>query len=244
MRPLDGKRVVVTRPHGGAAELTRALRALGARVVSVPLIRIRHPRRQRALEAALGSHDWVAFTSVHGVEAVAPELARLRHGRPRVAAIGPGTAQALQREGIRADVVARTSTGVGLARALRRSMKDASRVLHPTSDRARRSFCEQLASAGHRVTEVVAYRTLPTKPPSSALRRRAAQADAIVVCSPSAVEQLRARRLFAPRPLLACIGPVTAKAARELGFRVGAIASRPTPRALAQAVARALGPAR
>lgn len=240
MRPLDGKRVVVTRPRGRAAELTRELRALGAQVVSLPLIRIRS--RQPALEAALASHDWVALTSLHGVQAVVPKLARMGRGRPRVAAVGPGTARALLRRGIRPDVVARTATAEGLARALRQALAGArARVLHPTSDRARRALREGLTSGGHRVTELVAYRTLATKPPSAGLRRRAAQADAIVVCSPSAVRQLRARQLASPRALLACIGPVTARAAREQGFRVGAVASRPTPRALAAAVARALG---
>jgi uroporphyrinogen-III synthase len=248
-RPLAGRRILVTRPRGRSRELCRELARLGARVVSLPLIEVEYPPRNPALEAelrALESYDWIAFTSPHGVVATIRGLRRIGRDAAalrcaRVAAVGPGTAAALGRHGLRADVVGQPSTGEGLARVLRRAVVGPASILHPGSDRAGHSLSTTLAAAGHRVREVVAYRTVAVR---TAAGRRAAHADAVIVCSPSAVAQLRAQRIGPPRAVLACIGPVTAKAARALGLRVGAVARRPTARALAAAAVRALAEAR
>jgi uroporphyrinogen-III synthase len=89
------------------------------------------------------------------------------------------------------------------------------------------------------VAEVIAYRTRAAPPDARALQRALA-ADAFVVCSPSAAEQLKRHRLPSRRGVVACLGPTTARAARRLGLRVASVASRPTPEALADAVVHAL----
>lgn len=248
-RPLAGRRVVITRLADRADPLASELRALGAHVVESPLIRIEHPRRAPALDAelrALSSYDWVVFTSVPAVEAVVRRLRAL--GRSvralrsrRVAAVGPATALALRKRGIEVAVVAKTSTALGLAQALLRALpREATCLLHPASDRARGVLSERLASAGHLVRQVAAYRTRPARGSAARALRLWERADAVVVCSPSAVEQLAAPGRSASRGALTCIGPVTAKAARERGFRVAAVARSPTSRALASALVRAL----
>jgi len=98
VKPLKGRRILVTRRSEQTGSLREALSALGATVVEVPLIAHEPPADPRPLDEALGRlarYDWVAFTSANAVEAVAGRLARL--GVPlaagvRLAAVGPSTA--------------------------------------------------------------------------------------------------------------------------------------------------------
>lgn len=245
--PLAGRRVVVTRPRGSAVAIGRRLAALGADVVNLPLLAIAPPLRYAALDAelrSLASYDWVVFTSRHAVDAAIARLRALGRGPVawhglRVAAVGPGTAAALLRHGVRPDLAARPSNAAGLVGGLLGAMRGPAAILHPTSDRARPELALGLRRAGHLVSEVVAYRTLSARPAASALRR-ARRADAFVVCSPSAAEELHRHRLPPAHAALACIGATSARAARRLSLRVDAVGARPTPEALAQAVARAV----
>jgi uroporphyrinogen-III synthase len=78
--PLAGKRVVITRAESQSAALAAALRALGAEVVSLPLIQILPPLDYAPLDSALRSlstFDWLVFSSQNAVTAVAERLAVL-----------------------------------------------------------------------------------------------------------------------------------------------------------------------
>ena len=107
-RPLAGHRIAVTRPQAQARALIEGLRELGAEPLSLPTIRIADPSDPGPLRQALDDlerYDWVAFTSVNGVDRFWRELEAA--GRPsslpetmRVAAIGPATAEALRRRGV------------------------------------------------------------------------------------------------------------------------------------------------
>ena len=110
-RPLFGRTVAVTRARAQASGLAARLRELGAAVVEAPMI------RTRSLDAplpVLDGYDLVCVTSPVGAAELWARLratgldARALAGR-RVAAIGPGTARALEEHGIAADVVATAS---------------------------------------------------------------------------------------------------------------------------------------
>ena len=78
--PLQGRRVIVTRPKNGRGALSGKLRALGAQVLEFPCIETRPlspcPPLERAL-SRLSSYSWAVFTSAAGVEAVWETLAAL-----------------------------------------------------------------------------------------------------------------------------------------------------------------------
>ena len=107
-RPLFGRRVVVTRAREQASELRVRLEDLGAEVLELPAIAL-DPIDFELPD--LSRYAWVVFTSANGVDAffdggLAPAGLDARAlGTARVAAIGPGTASALARRGIRADLV-------------------------------------------------------------------------------------------------------------------------------------------
>src|SRR5262249_37923161 len=120
------------------------------------------------LDTALGeleSFTWVVFTSVNGVAMVdrrlsARGLAWTAISRKRVAAVGPGTAEALAGHGVRVGVVPMEyrPEGVGGGR-LRRVLGPGDRVLLPRAKETRDVLVVELRRLGVAVTEVPAYQT-------------------------------------------------------------------------------------
>jgi uroporphyrinogen-III synthase len=203
----------VTRPREQAAPLAEELRRRGLDVEVHPLIEI-EPVDDGPIET--GGYDWVVVTSPNG----ARELARRRTGElPRVAAIGPGTADALDRAGIRADLVPAVSTQEGLVAEFPRP---AGRVLFVGAEEARRVLVDDL---GAEFRAVYRTRRLRPDPPP--------RADLAVVASPSAADALAALELGLP---VVAIGPVTAEAARSRGLDVVAEAHTPDLAGLVEAV--------
>jgi uroporphyrinogen III methyltransferase/synthase len=111
--------------------------------------------------------------------------------------------------------------------ALARQKVAKSRILLPRAEGARRELVRGLRALGARVDELPLYVAAPPAAPEpEALRRlRAGEVDVVTFASSSAVKNLL--KLLegdtAPLkgPLIACIGPVTARTAREAGLEVG-----------------------
>lgn len=254
-RPLFGKRVLVTRAEGQASSTAALLRDAGAEPVVVPTIVIGPPSEPEPLARAVrelraGAYAWAAFTSANGVERtwdaiVAAGGDARAFGAARLAAIGPATAAALERHGLRPEVVAREFKGEGLAEDMLAAMgASRGRVLLARAARARQVLPEALTAAGWAVDVVAAYETRPPGP--EAVQGLVAQLgsgslDAVTFTSSSTVENLcdllgeRAAGLL-QRPRLASIGPVTTETARGRGLRVDVTASRYTVPGLIQAL--------
>ena len=237
-QPLYGRRIVITRPEAQrmADELTR----LGAEVTIVPLIEIR-PAEGRALEDAveeIARYDWVVLTSVNGVTAVAQALAGLvGSSGTRVAAVGPVTAEAIRDTGVEpAFVAARASEDIagGLGEI------DGKRVLLPQADIAESHLADELRGRGAQVEAVVAYRTVLVEPPMwGILPLRIA--DAVVLASGSACRSLAAAGGAGGGAMLVCIGPKTARVAREVGLKVGLVADETTSDGIIRALVDEFG---
>jgi uroporphyrinogen-III synthase len=235
-QPLYGVRIVITRPE--AKPLADELERLGAEVTVVPLIEIR-PAEGRALEDAIdtmGSYDWVVLTSVNGVAAVAQGLAGLG-GDARVAAVGPVTADAIRDHGVEPTFVATRASddiaaGLGEIEGLR--------VLLPQADLAEPHLADELRGRGAHVEAVVAYRTILVEPPMwGILPLRIA--DAVVLASGSACRSLAAAGGAGGGAMLVCIGPKTAKVAREVGLKVGLVADEATSDGIIRALVDQFG---
>lgn len=223
--PLAGRRIVVTRPE--AKPLVDELVGLGAEVTLVPLIEIRPADDRRALEDALArleTYDWLILTSVNTVAALGDSLHVGLSPRVRVAAIGPVTADAIRERGIEPAFVA-TRASEDIAGGLGRI--EGSRVLLPQADIADPHLADELRGKGAEVDAVIAYRTVLVEPPMwGILPLRIA--DAVVLASGSACRSLAAAGGAGEGVLLVCIGPKTAKVAREVGLKVGLVADETT----------------
>lgn len=251
-RPLHGVRVLVPRTRHQASALSDRLRALGAEPVEAPTIAIEPPEDPAALRAALarvadGAWTWLALTSANGVEAVAGAMAALgldarALAGVRIAAVGPGTAVALERIGIRADLVPEPFSARGLADALV-AHGEPDRILLPRADIAAPALTAVLRDAGWSVDEVEAYRTTPVAALDAGVVADLAEGriDACAFASSSTVRNLVALADGLDASVrVASIGPVTSATCVEVGLTVRAEADPHDVDGLAEAVVRAL----
>jgi uroporphyrinogen III methyltransferase/synthase len=243
--PLFGKRVLVTRAREQAGRTASLLRERGADPVVVPMIEIHPPPDPGPMTdvvSALERYGWVVLTSANGVEHLWAEVRR--QGRDtrafataKIAAIGPGTAAALEQHGLTADLVPAIHTGEGLAYELLAAIGDAKpRVLVARAEVARDVVPDALRSAGCEVDVVPVYTTrAPPRPLLEALAAllEAQEIDVVTFTSSSTVVHLcdalegRAPSLLS-RTCVASIGPVTTETARKRGLRVDVTASEHT----------------
>lgn len=207
-------KVVVTRPRDQAGPLVGRLEALGLEVVECPLIEIEPCDDPVDVEG----YDWVIVTSPNG----ARELARRARGAlPKVAAVGPGTAETLRELGIDPAFVPRVSSQDGL---LAEFPRPAGRVLFAAAEGARRGPVEALGA-----DFVALYRTRLLRP------ERVPDGDVVVLASRSAARAFA--DLGAAMPAVS-IGPQTTRAAEQAGLRVVAEAATHDLEGLVEAVRR------
>jgi uroporphyrinogen III methyltransferase/synthase len=234
-RPLHGRRIVVTRARAQASGLAATLRDLGAEAVELPAIRI-EPRLEaddvRAAVAAIGDYALICLTSPNGVrlffEALAAAGLDARAlSRATVAAIGPGTARALAKRGIAADVVPERFVAEGLIEALDGVEVEGRRVLVARAADARDVLPEWLRKRGATVDDVALYETVPEVPDADAIEA-AQSADYVTFTSSSTVTNLLGAlgERFPGAARVVSIGPVTSEAARDAGLTVHVEAER------------------
>jgi uroporphyrinogen-III synthase len=246
VKPLAGRRVLVTRGEGQSGRLVDRLRARGADVVEVPMVRIVAPDDPRPFHDALrslGGGDWLLLTSANAVHAVAEAAGGLA-ATVRLASAGPATTEAI-RSLLPGRPVTAEATGAfgsdGLARALALVDVKGARMLFPVSDRSPATLADALRARGANVEVVVAYRT--AVPAGVGERLRAALeagVDVLTFASPSAVETFaRFGGAGCPVPAVA-IGPSTASAVRIAQLNLAATADTATDLGLAEAVERHL----
>jgi uroporphyrinogen III methyltransferase/synthase len=241
--PLAGRSVAVTRTRDGASALSDVLRARGASVLEVPLIRFAATGDEVALHARLSDLTgvaWLLLTSNQAVTALFTHLEALgldaRHlAGVRLAAVGPSTARSLQGRGLRADFVPSTPGARHLGAEL--PARPGEGTLHLTSQEAEADLERALTARGLRYDRAELYRTEAARPGEHALARLRG-ADVVTLASGSAARHLAA--LAGTDFTVAAMGPQTAEAAREAGFTRVAVARAASLEALADAAAQAV----
>jgi uroporphyrinogen III methyltransferase/synthase len=216
-RPLLGLSVAVTRARAQASGLAARLRGLGAEVVETPAIRIVPVPVELP---SIDRYDLVCLTSPNGAALLFERLAergldaRALAGA-RVAAIGPGTAAALRRAGVIADVVADRYVAEGLVEAL--AGQPVSRVLVARAAEARDVLPDALRGRGAEVDVLALYETVAE--PLGAAERSAARAADYVTFTSSSTVKFWSEAVGDPGAArLVSIGPVTSEALRQRGL--------------------------
>lgn len=251
-KPLHGVRVVVTRSPKQQGRLAGHLAELGAEVVPLPTIDFtgpREPARVAEAVAGLARYDWVLFTSANGVDAFLDALyaegrdLRAFGGGAKVACVGPATARRLRARGLVPDLVPTEYVAEGLLAALRAEGIAGRQILLPRAEVARETLPDTLRAEGASVDVVPVYRTVaPAVDPGCRGRVARGEVDVITFTASSTVTQFvqqlepdELRRVQA-RAVAACIGPITARTAREAGFDVAIEAKRYTVPGLVEAL--------
>jgi uroporphyrinogen III methyltransferase/synthase len=234
-RPLHGRRVVVTRARAQASGLAATLRGLGAEAIELPAIRI-EPRLDaaevREAAATIAGYELICLTSPNGVRLLFEAMdeagsdSRALSGAT-VAAIGPGTARALARRGVKADIVPERFVAESLVESLSALELAGKRTLVARAAEARDVIPDWLAEREAEVDVVALYETVREQPDEAAVE--AAQgADYVTFTSSSTVRNLTEAlgERFPSAARIVSIGPVTSAAAREAGIEVAVEASR------------------
>jgi uroporphyrinogen III methyltransferase/synthase len=211
-------RVVVTRPREQAGPLVARLEELGHEVVECPLIEIEPFSGPVEVEG----YDWVIVTSPNGAREL---VARATRELPKVAAVGPGTAETLRELGVEPALVPRVSSQDGLLAEFPRPV---GRVLFAAAEGARRRPIEELAA-----DFVALYTTRLVRP------RELPDGDLVVLASGSAARSFAELGVDIPA---VTIGPQTTEAARAAGLRVLAEAETHDLDGLVAAVDRLASP--
>jgi uroporphyrinogen III methyltransferase / synthase len=188
-------KVIVTRPKAQAGPLVGRLEELGYEVVECPLIEI-----ERTSDEPIDctGYEWAVVTSPNGAD----EVARRADNLPKVAAVGPGTAEQLRKHGIEPDFVPRVSSVDGL---LDEFPRPAGRIVYLAAENARRRPIDAL-DADH----VPLYRTVLLQP-------EAPDGDVVVLASGSAARAYAWTGGTAPA---VSIGPETSRVAESVGLAV------------------------
>jgi uroporphyrinogen III methyltransferase/synthase len=256
VRPLFGRRIVVTRPREHARELIELLEEQGAHVIEAPTVRIASPSDYTSLDTAcadIGRYHWVVLPSAAGADAflrrllAGPGDIRSLHG-VRICAIGQASVDRFSAVGVKVDVAPEEYRPDTIAGVLSQGAGlDGQRILIPHIEGNRDILADELRRAGADVTTVPAYRTeriLPGDPGEPDIHKMLLeqQVDVMVFTSASTVRDYA--RDYGPEvladllraTLVAAIGPVTAQAAEAYGIRTSIMPAEHTIPALAAAV--------
>jgi uroporphyrinogen III methyltransferase/synthase len=226
-RPLFGQRILVTRAAEQADELVQQLAQLGAEVVLQPAIEILPPETYEALDeviATVADVNWIVFSSGNGVRYFLNRLLALgydaRHlAQAKLAAMGPGTAAALQDFNLRADLLPREYRAESMVDALRPRVKDQT-VLLIRASRGRDVLRAGLNKAGADVQQVVVYRSQDVQTLSPSTREAMEQGIDWVTFTSSAIARSSIALLgpYLEGVKSVSISPVTSEMMRSLGL--------------------------
>ena len=263
---LSDLRILIGRARHQAGGFSSSLRKLGAHVIEIPFLDIRQPRSYQPMDRALKNlrdYDWLIVTSVNGVEAFCSRLRRLHITRKqwehlRVAAIGPATRKAIEKGGLRVEVVPGEYVAESVVESLRAHI-GGKRVLLTRAKVARDVIPRELRKLGARVDVVEAYETgIPRAsrgPLRAVLKDPKRRPHVITFTSSSSARNfvallgpeagsLRAGPRRGARPPLepirmASIGPVTSSTLVDLGLSVDIEAKEYTIPGLIRAIVAA-----
>ena len=244
---LAGVRVLVTRPVEQAGPLARPIEAEGGVAVVSPVLAIEPvPDLARVREAIgpVSRYDLAVFVSRNAVAHGAALLAGAADDGPRVAAIGPSTARALEDAGLRVAIrpLAGYTSEALLAEPAMQSLRG-SRVLIVRGSGGRELLADTLAARGAEIVHAEVYERRPviTEARELIARWRTDGYDLATALSVETLEALRAQLGPAADELLARTPLVTASArviqmAAALGLPDAVSAHGPDDRALLEAM--------
>ncbi|MDH4226753.1 MAG: uroporphyrinogen-III C-methyltransferase [Deltaproteobacteria bacterium] len=252
--PLFGRRVLVTRAAEQASDFSNTLEGYGAIPVPFPAIKTVAPKNTRPLDTAirrLSSYNWAIFTSVNGVKyfferlyALGLDLRELKG--VKICSIGPATAEAIKERGIKIDLVPKEFKAEGVLKALGKKSISGKRFVLPRAEVAREVLPDEIRRLGGTIDVVTVYTTVKPKKETAELKKTLLKAPVDVVTFTSSSTVTNFCSLFKTKAELkralgkakiACIGPITAKTAKDNGLKTDIMPKDYTTAGLASAMA-------
>ncbi|MCP3025526.1 uroporphyrinogen-III synthase [Halobacillus sp. A5] len=226
MKPLEGRKVLVTRPFSQADVMINLFEKAGAAILHEPLIefRIHESKQNPRILSELHDFNWVFFTSSNGVKFFFEWLQRIGRPVPRhikVAVVGRNTKQTAEEMGVNVHFCPTTYDAEHMAEEFFVYHKEPGAVLYVRGDRSRETLLEILTEKGILFQSLTVYDTLLIKE-SEVISRELPSLDALTFTSPSTIEAFleitrKSNELALDIPCF-CIGATTAEKAEAKGF--------------------------
>jgi uroporphyrinogen-III synthase len=247
-KTLKGKTIAITRPREQAEEGGKLIVQKGGKPYFMPTIDIKGPGDLSAIKNfiyALAEEkvDYVIFMSVNGVQHLLDVAATLGLKKQLktclnvvgTLAVGPKTAEALEKNQIRVSVVPEKYTSDGIMQALQKRGASGKTIYIPRTSQAPPELAEKLRQMGNRVTEIYVYESkLPSdKELNEKFLRDLSEEriDAIIFSSSLGARNLvdmlkndiatqKLLALIKTKTTVVAIGPTTAKTLNDMGLKV------------------------
>jgi uroporphyrinogen III methyltransferase/synthase len=247
-RPLFGKKILITRSRVQSSNLVISLESLGVETIEVPSIEINPLDDYNAVDTELVSLDysWIIFASTNAVEVVFDRMKILGQDTRSlsgitIGAIGQATAAVLNNYGIAPDFISSRSVSEEVLEELSTRAWQNQRVLLPSSDIGRNILETGLKELGAVTNRIAVYKTSrPVGIEDQARQAIRSGLDLITFTSSSTVKNLLDilgdNKQYLEDIPIACIGPITADTAIQLGLKVELVADVHTVEGLVESI--------
>jgi len=262
-KPLFGNRILVTREHTVGFE---PLEEMGAEILEFHTISTVPPDDWSELDRAIDgieSYQWIILTSVNGVKYFFRRLfAKERDIRDlkgiRICAVGTKTASAINKFGIKVDLIPEKFHAEGLIDAFISEHRTQNlpagqagtehrlrglKMLLPRAEVAREVFPDKVRELGGQIDVVTAYRLVKPETHGKRLQRFLKQGKVSVATFTSAATFNNFMEITGEDAqallkdvAIAVIGPVTAKAVEKAGLKVSIMPETATVEAMVQEI--------
>jgi uroporphyrinogen-III synthase len=255
-RSLRGRTIVVTRPREQAEETVEAIEKRGGKPYLFPTIEIHGTADLSATKVffkALADKkvDYVILMSINGVQHLLNAAERLgvkdeikkNLKDTTTIAVGPKTANELQKNGIHVDLIPLQYTSEGILQCLQQRHVSGKTIYIPRTSEAPPDLTEKLRKMGNRVEEIYVYQS--QLPSDRGLAEKFVKdlaeekVDAVVFSSSLGVKNFfemlkqlipekKLRKLIEQKTAVVAIGPTTAKTLAEAGVKVDVMPNKST----------------
>jgi uroporphyrinogen III methyltransferase/synthase len=257
-KELKNRTILVACSAKKMVELASGLETMGGTVLPFPIIEAQAIEDAQELDRALASlqdYDWIIFTSAYGVSFFMQRLNESgicaeASSIPKIAAVGPATAEALSEFGYTPALIPKQFVAEGILEALidyygsPQHLKGC-RVLLPRALKAREWLPEALKAAGAHVDIIPCYRTIRgTIDDAMISKLRESKPDLIVFTSSSTIQNMIALlgqeegiRLLM-ESTIAVLGPITGRTAESFGKKAEIVPEENTIASLLGAIGK------
>lgn len=252
LKPLFGKKILITRAEEQSEELVDLLVEYGARVLTLPLLKFVLPDDLKPLDSAIDNlerYDWLIFTSANGVRFFFNRLKeREKDVRAlkgiKIMAIGPGTKKEIEKQNITVDAMPEKFIAESVVEYFGNNV-EGKRFLLPRARVARDVIPRLLQERGGKVDVVTVYETVVPEIKKETLKAlfEEEKIDVLTFTSSSTVRnfvQIAGKNVskWLDGVKIACIGPVTAETARNSGINPDIVSEEYTIKGIVDAIVK------
>ncbi len=234
MQPLKNNTILITRAESQSEDFSEKLQQLGAKTISLPLIKTSPINQTELSNSYNNTFDWLIFTSVNAAiyffETIDSKIVQ-----SKIAVVGEKTAQYIQQLGLTINFQPSEFTGKHLANEIPINQNE--KIFIPRSIVAKNDLVEILENRNCSVTTLSIYDntaiSYTDKELTSLLN---CKIDYITFTSGSTVKAFANLNYQLPQTKAICIGPETAKIAKQLNIIIAEMANPHTIEGMIDAI--------